>query len=278
MKKKVFLMAALATMMATATNAQTLVGEGPAVYNTLKIIPAEFTSDNQVKMTERNHDGNGTLTTGLTIYDNSITAVHQISALNICEARYADLDNKTGSNDVFATQTLFNSDDNYEYFITLRDERYNNVGLKLMSEDGSELWSWQPVGNNTRYVYIKWIVKWGGQYFFVVEEYDYDEYSAYIWYHIDRSTQSINRVEGNMPMNVFPTVADHSQTITVELGEGNNATEIQVVNSVGQLVKTIPVQPGQREVHLRANDLQSGLHIVGARSQDAKGACKIIVK
>ena len=79
-------------------------------------------------------------------------------------------------------------------------------------------------------------------------------------------------------MRVFPSVADRSQTITVELGEGNNATEVQVVNSVGQVMKTVAVQPGQREVKLRASDLNSGMHIVGTRSRVGQGACKIIVK
>ena len=147
-----------------------------------------------------------------------------------------------------------------------------------MSEDGSTIWSWQVAGENREALGMT-LVKWDGAYFLVTSECTEDYHHYYFtWYRIDRPTQSITRVEGEMPMNVFPSVADRSQTITVELGENTSATEVQVVNALGQVVKTVAVQPGQREVQLRASDLGHGTHIVGARSHNAQGACKIIVK
>ena len=51
-------------------------------------------------------------------------------------------------------------------------------------------------------------------------------------YCIDR-TLGLTKVDVNLPFSVFPTLADRSQQIIVELGEGNNAKEITVVNSLG---------------------------------------------
>ena len=111
----------------------------------------------------------------------------------------------------------------------------------------------------------------------VTETNEEEEYTT-ILYRIDRQTQGVSRIDGALPFKVRPTVADRNQTFTVELGDGNNATEVQVVNALGQVVKTIPVQAGQREVTFRASDLKGGMHIVGTRSQKGQGACKIIVK
>lgn len=270
MKKKVFLMAALATMMATATNAQTLIGEGPAAGEGTSI-PAIFTSDNHTKMVDYLENG------VCNIYDNSLTIVHQINRPNHLSSMYEmDLDYNVEKNSIIFTQTLFNTDSKYEFYVSSEN------GGAIMSEDGSTIWSWQFSHDHDNVVNKRIVLtKWDGVYFLVTVEEVYEGgnyYSYYIWYRIDRPTQSITRVEGEMPMNVFPSVVDRSQTITVELGETTNATEVQVVNALGQVVKSVAVQPGQREVQLRASDLDHGVHIVGARSHNAQGACKIIVK
>lgn len=260
MKKRVFLLATVAMMTATAVNAQTIVGETPYM-SPQRSIPAEFTSDNHTKAWVEN---NGTIS----IYRNDLTVVHQMTPPQGWTQQWRESDFDAQGADGTAkglaiTQTLFNNDEQYEFIVE------NNGNFSIVSENGTTLWS---ITASSTY-----LIKWDNQYFIFARGGDDIDYT-YTWYHIDRPTQSITRVEGDMPINVFPSVADRSQTITVELGEGNNATEIQVVNAVGQVVKTVPVQPGQREVQLRASDLQSGLHIVGARSQDAQGACKIIVK
>ena len=79
-------------------------------------------------------------------------------------------------------------------------------------------------------------------------------------------------------MTAFPTMPSRDQQITVELGEGNNAREITVVNELGQVVKHVPVQDGQREVVIPARDLSTGLNVLSARTKQGKGSCKIIVR
>lgn len=81
-----------------------------------------------------------------------------------------------------------------------------------------------------------------------------------------------------LPISVFPTMPAREEQITVELGEGTNATEITVVNSLGQVVKRVSVEEGQRTVIIPANELGSGLNVVNARNGQSQGSCKIIVR
>lgn len=94
------------------------------------------------------------------------------------------------------------------------------------------------------------------------------------WYRIDHQNQKINLMK-TTPMRVYPNVVDRGQDITVELGDGMQATELEVVNTLGQSVKRVPVQPGQREVHIGTADLNRGMNFI---SSPKRGAVKIIVK
>lgn len=97
---------------------------------------------------------------------------------------------------------------------------------------------------------------------------------VYAWYRIDRQSQKINLMK-TTPMRVYPNVVDRGQDITVELGDGMQATELEVVNTLGQNVKRVPVKPGQREVHIGTADLNRGMNFI---SSPKRGAVKIIVK
>ena len=96
-------------------------------------------------------------------------------------------------------------------------------------------------------------------------------------YRIDQ-TLGLTKVDVNLPFSVFPTLADRSQQIIVELGEGNNAKEITVVNSLGQVVKRVLIEDGQREVTIPAHELGDGLNVINTRTVQGNGSCKIIVQ
>lgn len=98
--------------------------------------------------------------------------------------------------------------------------------------------------------------------------------SVYAWYRIDRQSQNTNLMK-TTPMRVYPNVVDRGQDITVELGDGMQATELEVVNTLGQNVKRVPVKPGQREVHIGTADLNRGMNFINSPK---RGAVKIIVK
>ena len=96
-------------------------------------------------------------------------------------------------------------------------------------------------------------------------------------YRIDQTT-GITKIETPLPISVFPTMPTREQQITVELGEDTNVNEITVVNSLGQVVKHLPLEEGQRTVTIPANELGSGLNVVNARNGQGQGSCKIIVR
>ena len=256
----------MAVMTVTAVNAQTRIN-----YVAFRgIVPPQYTLEHQALAI--NYIGET-----ITLYNSNLQPVHTIVApllitggmplQNYDEGRI-DYDY-----DITVTQTLFNNDANYEYFVRSSD----NSSIMVKTDAGTTLYT---LNLDPGYVMDGWAAYLFGEKIYVtIAEYsEDDDYYGYITYRFNIQSQSISRVDGYIPISVSPSVADRDQTITVELGEGNNATEVQVVNAVGQVVKSIAVQPGQREVQLHASDLGSGMHVVGTRSRKGQGACKIIVK
>jgi hypothetical protein len=171
------------------------------------------------------------------------------------------------------TQSLFNSDDNYEYVT------YFDSGWNIVSTDGTIFYTintddgFEPYWNS-------FVIKMDNNYFLgLIEIQQGGSISSgkMLIYRIDQTT-GLTKVDTQLPISVFPTLADRSQQITVELGEGNNAKEITVVNSLGQVVKRVPVEEGQHEITIPASDLGTGLNVVNTRSEQGQGSCKIIVR
>jgi len=293
------MMAALATVTVAAVNAQTRIGATDDIDQ--NYLPAELTSNGVALLSDYNYNDDVII-----FYDNNLTATEMQRPERGMRFRYFNLDNPVdayvNSQDLLFSQALFNNDAEFEYIrYTATNERTESdewgtytiadiTKLEAVTMSGTVLFTIEaPENTNFGYVRI-WsdeeneaeginVLRWGGAFYLVVHEYNtVNEEGKYAFYRINQQTQSIARVEGSLPISVFPSVANRSQTITVELAEDNNATEVQVVNNVGQVVKSIAVQPGQREVQLRAADLGSGMHIIGARSRKGQGACKIIVK
>lgn len=289
------MMAALATVTVAAVNAQTRIGATDDLVQ--DYLPAELTSNGVALLSDYNYNDDVII-----FYDNNLTATEMQCPERGMWFRYFNLDNPVdvyvNSQAVLFSQALFNNDAEFEYIrYTATNERTESnewetytiadiTKLEAVTMSGTVLFTIEAP-ENTNFGYVREneagrvinVLRWGGAFYLVVHEYNtVNEEGKYAFYRINQQTQSIARVEGSLPISVFPSVANRSQTITVELAEDNNATEVQVVNNVGQVVKSIAVQPGQREVQLRAADLGSGMHIIGARSRKGQGACKIIVK
>lgn len=269
MKKMMFIISAMTIMV--GANAQTMIGLGPNPWG--YSIPAEFSANNQTNLAIVNENGT------MAIYNNNLTQIQSfplpqfdnISHLGweIIDLDEPYFDNGFDNGSVVITQTLFNNDNEYEFLVRLYGTDFSEGGA-IVSQNGSILWTWHASGDNLGETYI---VKWGGHYYIVAQEHN-EEHKEYTWYRIDRQTQSISRVD-NVPFNVFPTVADRNSDITVQLEEGTNAREIVVVDAMGREVKSVPVQPGQREVKVSTRGLSAGLGFVTDRKNNA---VKIIVR
>ena len=294
-------MIAATVLLSLAANAQTRVWtiEGDDDYERIMgnyFIPGDLTSSGITLMVD--DDGK--------FYDNNLTVLREIAwgrgqiSLNLM-----DLDGGTNYFDyeIPYTQTLFNNDAEFEYLRGVLNENdadtdswgilwYTIKTIEVVSAGGNVLFTIQaPEGKNfghypdyedELYLMEHGLFKWGGEYYLGLgctsDGDDPNRDRSVIFYHIDRPTQSITRVDATLPMNVFPTVANRDQTITVVLGEGTVATEVQVVDAIGRVVKSVAVQPGEHEVQLRASDLRSGMHIVGARNGKGQAASKIIIR
>ena len=181
----------------------------------------------------------------------------------------------------YFSQTLFNSDNKFEYIKPVYSSSTTVHGcnverLEILSDDGTTVntISWED-GYLTDAKNGVYLYNFGNKLYLRVSLQNLNNNTqTSAWYRIDRQTQSIARVE-NVPFNVFPTVVDRSSEITVQLEEGTIAHEIVVVDAMGREVKSVPVQPGQREVKVCTSGLHAG---PGFLTDRKNGTVKIIVR
>lgn len=207
---------------------------------------------------------------------------------------------------IMATQTLFNSDDSYEYIMpvftieagTPYERDRDNDGetdyiethyyaearaFNIVSDNGNILQTVNlPTGLCLSNMYLVTI---NNEQYFLCSAYKSDEgyYQDYynVFYTIgnDGSTQ-IQQVGEPMRTRVHPTVAGRNETITVELdGNGNGEKEIFVSNAAGQTVYKSKVAAGQKQVLINASGLSRGMNIISVRGGKGKtNSNKVIVK
>ena len=294
MKKYIIVLAAIFGLF-TAAKAQTYIGDiGEELIGT---VPSYFSSTGHPYLLYYSSDNT------YSVYQSDFTThLTDISFgdTEIEELEFVDLDIFAGEIDIILTQNLFNDDDYFEYFeneeelITYYDtvwywdydydslmyeahvyQGYQTTSIHVKSTNGSTVWSYST-GNGTACSFDA-LIKFDGKYYFIVRTYDDNGDRVYRLYLISQ-TQGVSEVKTDFPMAAFPTMPTRDQQITVELGEGNNAREIIVVNELGQVVKHVPVQEGQHEVVISARDLSTGLNVLSARTKQGKGSCKIIVR
>lgn len=257
--------------LTTAVNAQTFVGTfsgGLPAFG----IPGQFTNDGHSYFCAQNEDGS------FTVYDNDFTTcIATIEGLDLdidgIILSYANFSEAAVYENTWPglilTQNLFNSDSDFEYI-----EKFE-TGWHIKSTNGSIV---QTINTDNGYIASGdvMIIKLDGFYYLALGEW-YQQENTVLVYRIDQ-TQGLTKVDVELPVSVFPSIANRSQQITVELGEGNNATEITVVNGLGQVIKRVPVEEGQRSITIPASGLGSGLNVINTRTQQGQGSCKIIVR
>ena len=202
------------------------------------------------------------------------------------------------------SQTLFNDDAAFEYVLPLMEiqkgeteeiDRDNDgeidyketsyspqtVGYSIVSETGTVLQSIRFDEGFTSWSELNAdIYLMGDKCYLVFEGYVKAEDGSRdvsLVYSLDRTSNAIQKVAMHMGPKVSPTVADRSETITVELGE-TNAREIQVVNAAGKTMLRLPVRNGQKQVSFSARNLSRGVNVVNVVGDKNSNQTKIIVK
>lgn len=301
--KKVFLLALLA--LSLCANAQ-IVPVGNLQYGDIYPIPSLFTIDGSPYVsigtysTNRSEDssqvmvlnkdlqlvGNYTLYKGSYEWEGSTKYVNNI-ILSIYNFN-SELPNSefaySSNSSYYLTQTLFNLDNNFEYIKPILEVQNREVfytNLLIVSTNGTIVDTINPY--DTSYVFSSindqvWIM---GENIYLITLQSHrgvNNSYRYVAYRIIRETNNIQMVNIDLPIIAYPSIVDSESVITIELGETNNASEITVINMMGQILKRIPITEGQREIIIPAHYLDKGVNLLNTSTHKGSGSVKVIVQ
>lgn len=199
--------------------------------------------------------------------------------------------------DYFAlSQTLFNSDSQFEYVFAKREkinfsidnesmrsggEKVVVTGYSIMSQNGDKLYDiaipteyQQDNADTDVYIYILsdkkyFVVKTSGDYYSGIDGYC-------LFYELDSKSGVKAPKIVKSAMSVSPAAPRHGEIVTVDLGsEATAATMVNIVSTNGSTVRSLPVSAGQRNISLSTAGLASGLYVVSANGHEA---AKIIIR
>ena len=209
---------------------------------------------------------------------------------------------------IFATQTLFNNDEKWEFLRPLYTEVISNTrerdrdsdgevdyreitytdqikAYEIVSENGNVL-STIPVSEGD-YCYPV-IVKWDGETFFGISvedrieqdgDYYYEEYT--VIYSIDKNASSVKKIASTPAMRVSPALAERNSTVNVTLDAetAKNGGELIITDSNGRTVGRSHVEAGQTSVPVTTDRMGSGVYNITLTEKGQKVEnARIIVK
>ena len=140
MKKTLYQVLALVALVAVPMTLNAQVGEGKIFEGKITLyegIPGAFTSDGMsyIYSRERNRDDH---TTTFTIYNDELESVKSFTMASeeVFETTFMDFDQNITDWEFHLSQTIFNADEKYEAIVPLYDENSNQVGVRIVNEDG----------------------------------------------------------------------------------------------------------------------------------------------
>ncbi len=211
------------------------------------------------------------------------------------------------------SQTLFNTDDKYEYLSFPHelseeyDYGYNEPtpdhyesgtytenktfyqyslykSFNIMSEDGTILQTVTfPNGFNMIELVEAQVIKLADQYYILCQG-EMNESETLLIYKINRSSvgASVEQVCAPIKVGAFPSVANRNQMITIQLS-GDNAdnsrTNLQVIDMQGKVLNQQTIPAGQTSTTIPAHRLSNGMNLIKI-TQGSKtiGTEKVIIK
>lgn len=211
------------------------------------------------------------------------------------------------------SQTLFNTDDKYEYLsfqheLSEEDDfGYNEPtpdhyesgtytenktfyqfslykSFNIMSEDGTIL---QTVTFPNGFEMMEWvkaqIIQLSGE-FYILCQGEMNDNATLLIYKLNRSSvgASVEQVCAPIKASAFPSIANRNQMITIQLS-GDNAdnsrTNLQVIDMQGKVLNRQTIPAGQTSTTIPAHRLSNGMNLIKI-TQGSKniGTEKVIVK
>lgn len=230
---------------------------------------------------------------------------------------FLDYDSQsTGDSDEYGdglclSQTLFNTDDKYEYlsFPHELSEEYDYVdptpdyyesgtyteeetfyqyslykSFNVMSEDGTILQTVTfPNGFEMMEYVTAQIIQLAGE-FYILCQGEMNDNETLLIYKINRSSvgASVEQVCAPIKVGAFPSIANRNQMITIQLSgdnAGNSQTNLQVVDMQGKVLNQQTIPAGQTTTTIPAHRLSNGMNLIKI-TQGSKtiGTEKVIVK
>jgi hypothetical protein len=223
------------------------------------------------------------------------------------------LDDIDGFGDgICLSQTLFNTDDKYEYLSFPHelseeyDDGYNYTpdyyesgtytetktfyqnylykSFNVMSEDGTILQTVTfPNGFEMTYLGRATIIQLSGE-FYILCQGEMNDNATLLIYKLNRSSvgASVEQVCAPIKASAFPSIANRNQMITIQLsGENadNSRTNLQVIDMQGKVLNQQTIPAGQTSTTIPAHRLSNGMNLIKI-TQGSKniGTEKVIVK
>lgn len=232
---------------------------------------------------------------------------------------FLDYDSQsTGDSDEYGdglclSQTLFNTDDKYEYLsfphelseeydygyneptpdhyesgTYTEEETFYQYSLyksfNVMSEDGAIL---QTVTFPKGFQMVEYVdaqvIQLSGE-FYILCQGEMNDNATLLIYKINRSSvgASVEQVCAPIKVDAFPSIANRNQMITIQLSgdnAGNSQTNLQVVDMQGKVLNQQTIPAGQTTTTIPAHRLSNGMNLIKI-TQGSKtiGTEKVIVK
>lgn len=197
------------------------------------------------------------------------------------------------------TQTLFNTDEKFEYILpkyrlveeveendhgyAIVREYYNRIyttGIDVVSQDGNVVYTFD-FGKEYEGQIALSVVLWGDKtYLFVCNYYNSSPYDVYLLKR-ENLKVSIVKTKELKALKLFPSVAKKESMVTIDLGDktADNGGMILVTDVNGRTMYTKRVEAGETSLKLPVNGLASGLYVVSLRTpENSFEAAKLVVK
>ena len=201
--------------------------------------------------------------------------------------------------DIIVTQTLFNTDEKYEYIrckCTTYSDRligeedrdgdgiadtrsfrsgYEYVGIEVVSEDGNVIASFDAGDTDGGDLII-----WEGKRY--LRFYDYSgEENAYKFYEINPNGSGITRASSAAFMHILPAIPKKNTSVTVEFGEESvkKGGQLMITDMNGRTVYRNAVAPGETSVRVPLRRMESGVYNVTLTNDSKKmETSKLIIR
>ncbi len=208
----------------------------------------------------------------INVYDDTFRKIRTFSCSSDVEGmNYIDTNSGHDGYYISFTQTLFNSDDEYEFFVPLKTTIIGSgwsldvaIGYRILSTNGEELFRIEFDDG----LYVReWgslrLLRMGDNYFLSLQlSKSGDEEDYVVIYAIDKTTSSVKQVIKQKVMSIAPTIVRPSECVNISVKTAMQECTMSVFSTDGGLVKQVKLQAWQANATLDTAGLPTGMYIV----------------